>query len=196
MKILVLESSTEPGSWAVVEKVGDGMDLLQKGFCGGRTSATLAHALQTAGVLEWDEIWVGTGPGSFSGIRVAVATALGLAAARGCPVRAVRSTHALAWQFRQASCLGVFADARRGKVFFTAYELGRLVRPTGLWGASALEDALGKCSRAVSIDGLPGVPETVAPEAWNLAQGVHRLGLWEELPLEPVYLHPVLESKV
>lgn len=191
-----MESSAEPATWVLIEKNGTGFSVLREEKCAGKTSASLAASLQAAALPAWDEIWVGTGPGSFSGIRVAIATALGLSAARGGPVRAVRSTHALAWRFREDGYLGVFADARRGKIFFTAYARGRLVRPTELWDAALLDEALGKCSRAVSVDGLAGVPECAVPDALSLAHGVCTLDLRESLPLEPVYLHPVLENKI
>ncbi len=73
-------------------------------------------------------IAVGVGPGSFTGIRIGVATARALAQARGLPVAAIPSTAALAAGIGSdrgpgRTRLGV-VDARRGEVFAAALRSG------------------------------------------------------------------------
>jgi len=63
---------------------------------------------------ELDAIAVGIGPGSFTGIRIGLATARGLALALGVPVAGVSTLDALAAGAPEA--LPVI-DARRGEVF-------------------------------------------------------------------------------
>jgi tRNA threonylcarbamoyladenosine biosynthesis protein TsaB len=70
-------------------------------------------------------IAVGLGPGSFTGVRIAIATALGLAASTGLPARGVCTLDALgcALAERGGPEQGRLAvlDARRGQVFAALY---------------------------------------------------------------------------
>jgi tRNA threonylcarbamoyladenosine biosynthesis protein TsaB len=83
-----------------------------------RLLGAVDDALAAAGV-GWDEVTrlaVGAGPGSFTGLRIGIATARGLAQARGLEMVGVSTLAALA---RGASAEVVLAvlDARRGEVF-------------------------------------------------------------------------------
>ena len=67
---------------------------------------------------------VGTGPGAFSALRIAVAALAGLAAPGGKPVIGVPSTEALAhelWQAYRMSPLLIVGDARRGRFWRALY---------------------------------------------------------------------------
>jgi tRNA threonylcarbamoyladenosine biosynthesis protein TsaB len=81
-------------------------------------------ALQQAG-LGWEEvdrIAVGVGPGSFTGLRIGIATARALAQARGLPLVGVSSLEALALGAEEAEPLVLAVlDARRGEAFAAAY---------------------------------------------------------------------------
>jgi tRNA threonylcarbamoyladenosine biosynthesis protein TsaB len=72
-----------------------------------------------------DRIAVGLGPGSFVGIRIALATARGLAVSTGLPAVGVCTLDALGLALSEAAvgqgeCLAVL-DARRGEVFAALY---------------------------------------------------------------------------
>jgi tRNA threonylcarbamoyladenosine biosynthesis protein TsaB len=72
---------------------------------------------------EIDVFAVGIGPGSFTGVRVGVATAKGLALATGKPIRGVSSLAALAASALPHACAWVvpILDAYKGEVFAAAY---------------------------------------------------------------------------
>jgi tRNA threonylcarbamoyladenosine biosynthesis protein TsaB len=88
-----------------------------------------AQQLLDRGGLRWADlqrIAVGVGPGTFTGLRIGVATARGLAQSLGVELVGVSTPHALASaalaQMRPSKG-GVLAvlDARRGEVFLAAY---------------------------------------------------------------------------
>lgn len=95
---------------------------------------TLVDAALTRQALRVEDIalvGVGVGPGSFTGVRVGMATALGLGLATGAPVWPVDSLAALAMHAagvaavapdgeRQPVIMSMF-DARKGEVYAAAY---------------------------------------------------------------------------
>jgi tRNA threonylcarbamoyladenosine biosynthesis protein TsaB len=65
---------------------------------------------------------VSLGPGSFTGIRIGMATAQGIAQALDLPVYGVPSLLALAYPAREeAERIGVVRPARAGEIYFAAY---------------------------------------------------------------------------
>jgi tRNA threonylcarbamoyladenosine biosynthesis protein TsaB len=93
----------------------------------GRLLVLVEEALSVA-QAGWDAIErvaVGVGPGGFTGLRLGIATARGLAQARGLPLVGVSSLRALAAGAQEeAAGRAVVAviDARRGEVFAAADE--------------------------------------------------------------------------
>lgn len=87
----------------------------------------LASALLAEAGIDWPQvrrIAVGVGPGTFTGLRIGVATARALAQASGAELAAVSTLHALAHAAREEAAgrtvLAVL-DARRGEAFAAAW---------------------------------------------------------------------------
>ena len=93
------------------------------------------------------DIVVTLGPGSFTGIRVALSFCKGLSAATGVRVRGIPTLDALAFPLsdREGSLLCPLIDAKKGEVFYCLFRAsqGKLSRLTG-YGA-------------VRPEGLPGI---------------------------------------
>jgi tRNA threonylcarbamoyladenosine biosynthesis protein TsaB len=113
-----------------------------------RLLAMAAELLAEAG-LRWgalDRIAVGVGPGRFTGLRVGIATARGLAQALSVELAGVGSLDALATAAlraeREPACALAVVDARRGEVFVGAYELERGSSEVGATARALLEACL------------------------------------------------------
>ncbi len=137
MRILALETSAKAVSAAVTE---DGR-VLSSGYqdMGLTHSRTLMpiveHILKNAelSVSSMDAIAVAAGPGSFTGIRIGVAAAKGLAFASEKPAVGVSTLAAMARNVSFVDGLVVCAmDARRQQVYNAVFEAegGRLARST------------------------------------------------------------------
>jgi tRNA threonylcarbamoyladenosine biosynthesis protein TsaB len=109
---------------------------------------------------------VGHGPGSFTGIRSAVAAARGLALAAGLPVLAVGSLEALAAAVPDAPGTLVAAmDARRGQVYVQIFDARRRAR-----SAPSLRTA------AQAVADLPGGPLRLVGSGAALIQAALPVG--------------------
>ncbi len=137
MKILALETSAKAVSAAVSE---DGKILCSgyqdTGLTHSRTLMPIVeHILKNTGltVADMDAIAVAAGPGSFTGIRIGVAAAKGLAFAADKPAVGVSTLAAMARNVAFCNGLVVCAmDARRQQVYNALFEAkdGQLTRLT------------------------------------------------------------------
>lgn len=82
-------------------------------------------------LADVERVVVGTGPGSFTGLRIGVATARALALAVGAELVGISTLRALAVPAERAvgpqSVVAPILDARRGEVFVAAWRAGQLV---------------------------------------------------------------------
>jgi tRNA threonylcarbamoyladenosine biosynthesis protein TsaB len=163
-----------------------------------RHSASLFPALARLGIprLKLRRIIVGIGPGSFSGIRVSLAAAQGIALAQGVPVVGICSAYSAALQHKKATRLGVFADAKRREAFCTVFRNGELERETYLIPMAEIEEHASKFTLAVSAEPLPGIPVRCYPRAQDLLALPDSLPGWvTQQPLEPIYLREAVAAK-
>ena len=127
MRILALETSAKAVSAAVTE---DG-----KVLCSGYQDTGLTHSrtlmpiveamLKNTGlpVQDCDAVAVAAGPGSFTGIRIGVSAAKGLAFAADKPCAAVSTLEAMARNVAHMDALVVCAmDARRKQVYNALFQ--------------------------------------------------------------------------
>lgn len=127
MQILAFESSAKAASVALIR---DGVILAESFQNNGKThSATLMpmaqQVLSDCGVAPeaLTAVAVAKGPGSFTGVRIGVAAAKGLAWGAEKPVCGVSTLEAMATQMRMMS--GIICpvmDARRSQVYNALYE--------------------------------------------------------------------------
>lgn len=129
--MILLGLDTATSATAVALRLADGVasEARDDPAQGGRPSHTsdllgLAVRLMDAADIQWSDleaIAVGLGPGTFTGLRVGVATARGLAQSLDLPLIGVSSLRALALPALGASPVLAVLDARRGEVFLAAY---------------------------------------------------------------------------
>ncbi|HVO37927.1 MAG TPA: tRNA (adenosine(37)-N6)-threonylcarbamoyltransferase complex dimerization subunit type 1 TsaB [Spirochaetia bacterium] len=92
------------------------------------------------------------GPGSFTGIRIGLATALGISGATGLPVVGVSTLDALAEPWRESD-RDIFPviDARKGKIYTARFRAGRRQTEYLDLTPRALVEALGAADRPLLI---------------------------------------------
>jgi tRNA threonylcarbamoyladenosine biosynthesis protein TsaB len=119
--LLAIDTCGPSGSLALGRIPGRDLEILGQTELAGRTySATLVSAvadlLSSAGLHLGllDAIIVVNGPGSFTGVRVGVSTAKGLAQGAGIPVVAISRLEVLS---RKSGVPSAALDAHRGEVF-------------------------------------------------------------------------------
>jgi tRNA threonylcarbamoyladenosine biosynthesis protein TsaB len=206
---LVFETSTPEASIALVD--ADGVSA-ERRFCSDRNHnamlfGPLSELMDEARKRGIERVLVGSGPGSYSGTRVGIAAAQGVAIALGCPAVAVASILAVPCAEDGAPCLAI-GDARRGSFWSARVENSVMAGEPELCNAEGLGEAV---SRALS-DGLavfafeeaarfPLAEEIVAgirrefPDAarlWKvwLAAGDNARRAWSAEPPQPLYLKP------
>ena len=214
MLILAFESSAKPASAALVK---DGQLLSQYMQCSAlthsRTLLPMAEDMLKNAELKLsdiDLIAVAHGPGSFTGIRIGVATVKGLAWAAEKPCVGVSTLEAMAWHgLAVGGYICPVMDARRSQVYNALFKIenGRPVRMT--------EDrpiALDELSKEVTALNAPvflvgdgaalcfeyftahGVPCVMAPDnlrwqdAWGVAMAAADKTPGNADELLPVYL--------
>lgn len=161
--------------------------------------APMAEAVMAQAGLPFsaiERIGVTVGPGSFTGLRVGVAFAKGLASALGMPAVGIGTLEALA---AEAEGL-VFAviDARRGQVYGQAFEDGRaLMAPDALpvetAAARLAEISMGRPltlvgSGAALLAAMVPQARVIAAEGADARQIARLASLRQPGPLIPLYL--------
>src|SRR5262249_28777116 len=128
-----------------------------------------------------ERIAVGVGPGSFTGLRIGIATARGLAQARGIPVVAVGTLSALARGIAGEADdrLGLpVIDARRGEAFAGLFEGGAERWPPSVSPPEQL---------AVRLRELDRTPLAAGDGALRFAEELEAVGAIVAPPESPIH---------
>lgn len=131
MKILSLDTSMAACSAAIVDTdsalpLAAAFEAMERGHAEA-LAPMVAEVMRVAGAgfSEIDRIAVTTGPGTFTGVRIGLAFALGLGLARGLPVIGIDSLSAIAANEASRTPLLVVCDARNDEVYAALFDAGR-----------------------------------------------------------------------
>lgn len=218
MKILALESSAKAASCAVV---CDGIPLASSwqstGLTHSRTLLPMVQDMLRSSELtleEIDAIAVAAGPGSFTGLRIGLATVKGLSWAAEKPCIGVSTLEGMAHPLSHLDGIIVCAmDARRSQIYNAVFSaengvLTRLREDRAISLAEAAEDIRALSNRPITIvgDGAmlchqyfteAGIPCSLAPahlrqqSAVGVALAAEAMGIASAVSaqeLAPVYL--------
>lgn len=211
MLILAIDTSTNIGSVALVES--------EKGILGEITiNNRTTHSEMIMKMIDTlldiskvdrkkiEKIAVGIGPGSFTGIRIGVAVAKGLAYSLDIPIVGVNELEILASNYSGDGKIISMIDARKERVFYGIYkrENGKL-KDLDIKGADSLEEVLKKVDEKVVCIGdgaivnrekiveILGEKVEILDDYLNIPRATILAKLGEEredniYTLEPVYL--------
>ncbi|NBV86303.1 MAG: tRNA (adenosine(37)-N6)-threonylcarbamoyltransferase complex dimerization subunit type 1 TsaB [Verrucomicrobia bacterium] len=196
--VLALETSSDSASIALWH---EGKVAHAAMFASKRSlSADLFPALSTmlADAPTVEGIVVGLGPGSYAGVRIGIAAAIGLQSVWNCALVGIPSAAAMGTPEETFSVIG---DARRGTWYFSEVAGGRCIfgpvllesddaliqRVAGAPGALRSAETLGDAiqARLASL----GTVALTTPQAAILARlAAEGTGITQRHDLEPIYL--------
>jgi tRNA threonylcarbamoyl adenosine modification protein YeaZ len=224
MRALAIDTSTDRAGVALCD---DGTCVARTPVEGPEIEVPGQHAERLLGILDellqrsrWSKgdialVACSVGPGSFTGVRVGVATAKGIALALEIPIVGVGSLEVMAHAFRSRRAAEdpehatiALLDARKGEVFWAAYgdDGALLAGPGHVAVASVAEIAktvprpkitfIGEIAGRLGLGSarVVGSPETDRPDPAFLAQlALARFaarGADDLDALEPTYVRP------
>ena len=190
MITLAIDTSTQRGSVVVLE---NGALLFNENFTADRSHSShlfscLERALRIA--PRCGQVVIGLGPGSYSGVRIAISAAIGIEFGLKTQLIGIASMAALETEARYYQTIG---DARRSTFYYAQIRDGVCLEGPLLLTSGALKEKLASCPLLplFSSASIPDFPEAaiVHPSAERLARlaelgvGIHSTG-----NLEPIYL--------
>ena len=190
MTILAIDTSTNHGSVALL---ADGEMRLEETFTADRTtSSSLFAVLERAVALapRVDQVAIGLGPGSYAGVRIAIAAAIGLELGIGAQLIGIPSVAAL--ETDAAGYLAV-GDARRETFYFTRVVDGVCVEGPLLATEAELLERIAAHAELPVFASAPLAAFSAAQIALPSAVRLARLadaarGITATGDLEPIYL--------
>ncbi len=205
MKILALEFSSSQRSVAAFQAAEAGVaatlaEVIESGGLSNKPFAMIDAALRQAG---WEReqiecLAVGLGPGSYTGIRSAIALAQGWQLATGVRLLGLSSAECIAAQAQTEGITGrvtVIVDAQRREFYAGLYDLAatgyRELEPLRLVPEAEVRDCLQPRQQLIGPEVSAWFPGTklIFPRAANLARlAAKQTGFVPGETLEPIYL--------
>lgn len=196
MRLLVLDAALSRCLAALVEEEHVLMERVHDGAHG--QAAALPPLVEAVLLGEVEAVAVGVGPGSFTGLRTAIALAQGIGLARGIPVVPVTTGEALVAMGDPAFPAWAVTENRRGDLFLERPDTAPCVvaedalpRPEGMtW---IMGDGAPRAVARMRARGWPaGLGDARRIEAAALARvALRRLrGEMPALAPEPLYVEP------
>ena len=197
--LLALDLSTAHGSIAVVR--GDDV-LFRSSFQSERSHnaqvfAPLREALAAAGD-ELTGIVIGNGPGSYTGVRIAIAAAQGIALSR--KVWCLGWSSLTAPDVEAPASYSIVGDARRQSFYLARVQEGRLLPDLEIVSADVARERTANGDTWLTFDPKPplALSQVIAarPDAAKLAKAVQTLSADElaELAARPLIPHYLAEA--
>lgn len=192
--VLVLDTATAACSAALLDggrAITRRHEIVGRGHA-ERLAPMVAALLEDAGGVVPAHVWVGCGPGSFTGLRVGLATAIGLGLGWGVPVRGFASTALIA--LAAAEDCAVALTGGHGELFVERFRAapfgsrGGVVSLAPAAAADRVPDRLVLGSGAAALVAARGAGE--AREAWPDAALAGRLGETDLFAPRPIYGRP------
>ncbi len=195
--ILIFETSTDTASLALAV---DGRIVIEKSFTSDRRHnallfGPLAEIIEEYGSRHFDAVFVGSGPGSYSGTRVGIAAAQGAALISGCKAIAIPSILSTETALSGKPCIAV-GDARRGSYWIANIKDGDLIDDPVLTDSIGFQAALDLNPLCFSMESIRLFPVPLEKpsargiwQVWENASPQAR-ALWTAKPPQPIYLAP------
>lgn len=201
MKLLAVETATARQSVAILENdtIVAQRDQDAEGAHGALLLPAIDGLLSQCGwrLRNLDGLACSIGPGSFTGIRVGMATCLGLRAATGLPLVLVPTLEAMAWNVRTTSLpICPVLTSRKGEIYWALFRwtaeerldrvLSEQVGPPNRLAHSLIEETMifgsgwvameSEIRAALSVSVMAGPESATMPSAVHVAQiGLKRL---------------------
>lgn len=157
MKVLGIDTSTKTMSIAIVE---NSMILGEINFYSNmdhseRLIDNIRYLLESNDLTmkDIDLVGVAVGPGSFTGIRIGIATAKGLLEFLDTPVVPVSSLEILSRNFSSCGNVAVAIDAKRNRVYGAIYNysLNKILLEEGLYEIEVFVDNLKSIKNSILV---------------------------------------------
>jgi tRNA threonylcarbamoyladenosine biosynthesis protein TsaB len=131
-----------------------------------RVAGIVRDAMAEAGIAfdRLDRIGVTVGPGSFTGLRVGLAFAKGLALALDIPCLGVGTLEALAASVDTPGLVGAVVDARRGQLYVQVFKNGAPIAPPQALAAAEAQARLDRLAGPVTLVGSGAALLTIGNE--------------------------------
>ncbi len=131
MNVLAIESSGKAMSVALKTESGNWVTAVDAGFHHGETIMPAVSGLLELASMEpgeLDLVACSAGPGSFTGLRIGMATAKGIAKGADCPIKAVPTLPLLAsGREHWPGIVAPVMDARKKRVYAAAFRGGEQI---------------------------------------------------------------------